>query len=234
MKPVNLIPSEQRRARPSGEGSGRAYAIIGLLGVLLAMAVAYVLTTNDLNASTTRAQEAKQEADALEARAAAMASFTDFAAIKQQRLTSVITTAQTRFDWERLMHEVSLIMPPGSWLKTTEASVSGDPATAGAAAAATATGQPSAPLGPSATFVGCTRKQSEVATLMVRMGEMHRASDVKLNESIVEQTSGGDAGVDSCGSLYKFDVTVSFEPAAPVKEAPRGSVRVPASLGGGS
>ena len=40
--------------------------------------------------------------------------------------------------------------------------------------------------------------------------------------------------MDSCGPLYKFDVTVSFEPAAPVKEAPRGSVRVPASLGGGS
>jgi Tfp pilus assembly protein PilN len=234
MKAVNLIPSEQRKARPSGKGSGGAYAIVGVLAVLLVMAVAYVLTSNKVNANETRAQEAKQEADALEKQASAMDSFTDFASIKQQRLASVITTAQTRFDWERLMREVSLIMPDGSWLQTAEASTSGDPATAGAAAAAAATGAAAAPAGPSATFVGCTRRQSEVAKLMVRMGEMHRVTDVKLNESTSEQQSGGDAGVESCGSYYKFDVTVSFEPAAPAKEAPRGSVRVPASLGGGS
>jgi Tfp pilus assembly protein PilN len=234
MKPVNLIPSEQRKAQPSGKGSGSAYLIVGLLSVLLVMAVAYVLTTNKINENETRAQEAKQEADALEQQAAAMDSFTNFAEIKQQRLASVISTAQTRFDWERLMREVSLIMPDGSWLQKTEASTAGDPATAGTAAAASATGAPAAPVMPSATFVGCTRRQSEVAKLMVRMGEMHRASDVKLNESLQEQQSSGDAGVESCGSYYKFDVTVSFEPAAPVKEAPRGSVRVPASLGGGS
>jgi hypothetical protein len=56
---------------------------------------------------------------------------------------------------------------------------------------------------------------------------------VKLNQSAVE-TADGEASIDSCGSLYQFDVTVSFEPVAPAKEAPRGSVRVPASLGGGS
>ncbi len=213
--------------------SGGAYVIVGLLGVLLVMAVAYVLTSNEVNASQTQAKESKQEADALEQQAAAMNAFTDFAAIKQQRLASVVTTAQTRFDWERLMREVSLIMPTGSWLQTTEASTSGDPATAGTAAAAAATGASTTPLGPTATFVGCTPRQSEVATLMVRMGEMHRATDVKLNESTREQQSG-DASVDSCGSHYKFDVTVSFETAAPAKEAPRGSLRVPASLGGGS
>ena len=234
MKPVNLIPTEQRRSRPSGNGSGSAYVIVGLLGVLLVMAVAYVLTSNKVNANRTTAQEARQEADSLEAELRAMDSFTDFASIKEQRLASVMTTAQTRFDWERLMREISLIMPEGSWLQTTEASTTGDPAAAGAVAAAAATGAGAAPAGPAATFVGCTRRQSEVATLMVRMREMYRATDVELNESTREQQSGGDAGIESCGSRYKFDVTVSFEPVAPVKEAPRGSLRVPASLGGGS
>jgi Tfp pilus assembly protein PilN len=234
MKPVNLIPTEQRRSRPSGNGSGSAYVIVGLLGVLLVMAVAYVLTSNKVNANRTTAQEARQEADSLKAELRAMNSFTDFASIKEQRLASVMTTAQTRFDWERLMREVSLIMPEGSWLQTADASTTGDPAAAGAVAAAAATGAGAAPAGPAATFVGCTRRQSEVATLMVRMREMHRATDVELNESTREQQSGGDAGIESCGAYYKFDVTVSFESAAPVKEAPRGSLRVPASLGGGS
>lgn len=229
MRAVNLIPTEQRRAQPSGKASGAAYVVIGALAVVLVMAVAYVLTSNKVNENETRAAKAKQEADALEAQAAALGSFTDFAAIKEQRFASVVGAAHTRFDWERLMREVSLIMPEGSWLRTTSASVVGEESSTGEAAAPTA----GAALNPTATFVGCTRKQSEVATLMVRMGQLHRATDVKLNQSAQEAT-GAEASIDSCGSLYQFDVTVSFESVAPVKEAPRGSVRVPASLGGGS
>ena len=120
VRAVNLIPSEQRRAKPSGNGSGAAYIVVGVLAVFLVMAVAYVLTSNKVNENQTKAAEAKQEADALEAQAAQLGSFTNFAAIKDQRLASVVTTAQSRFDWERLMREVSLIMPEGSWLETTQ------------------------------------------------------------------------------------------------------------------
>jgi hypothetical protein len=56
--------------------------------------------------------------------------------------------------------------------------------------------------------------------------------DVELNESLREQ-GVQDVTVDSCGPLYKFDVTVTFAPAAEA-EAPQGSNSVPASLGGGS
>jgi Tfp pilus assembly protein PilN len=230
MRAVNLIPSEQRRTKPSGKGSGAAYAVVGVLTVFLVMAVAYVLTSNKVNENETKAAEAKQEADALEAQAAQLGSFTNFAAIKEQRLASVVTTAQMRFDWERLMREVALIMPEGSWLRTTEASVIGDP---NAAASAATSATPTVGISPAATFVGCTRKQSEVATLMVRMRQMHRVTDVKLNQSAQEQAES-EASIDSCGTLYQFDVTVSFEPVAPANEAPRGSMRVPASLGGGS
>jgi Tfp pilus assembly protein PilN len=231
MKAVNLIPAEQRRAKPTGKSSGVAYVAIGLLSVLLAMTVAYVLTSNKVNENQTKAAEAGQEADALEAQAAQMGSFTNFAAIKEQRLVSVVTTAQTRFDWERMMREVSRIMPEGSWLRTTDASVLGSDE---AAAAQASSGLPPVgPASPAATFVGCTRKQSEVATLMVRMRQMYRVSDVELNASS-QESADTEASLDTCGQLYQFDVTVTFEPVAPTKEAPRGSVRVPASLGGGS
>ena len=140
MRAVNLIPTEQRRAKASGKASGAAYVVVGALAVVLVMAVAYVLTANKVNENETKAAQAKQEADALEAQAAALGSFTNFAAIKEQRLVSVVTTAQSRFDWERLMREVSMIMPEGSWLVTTQASVLGDPDAAAAAAGSTAGG----------------------------------------------------------------------------------------------
>jgi type II secretory pathway pseudopilin PulG len=228
MKAVNLIPGDQRRATPTGSQAGGAYVVLGVLAVLLVMAVAYVLTSNGVNDKTSKAEQAGQQADALEAQASQLNAYTDFASIKEQRLAAVATAAKTRFDWERLMREVSRVMPKGSWLQTTQASVTPDSATAAAVTPTPA----AAPTGPQATFVGCTPKQSEVAKILVRLRAMHRVTDVELNQSLREQAVS-DVTVDSCGRLYKFDVTVTFAPLA-VEEAPQGSKSVPASLGGGS
>ena len=229
MKAVNLIPTDQRRAKASGERSGGAYVVLGVLGVLLVMALAYVMTANGVNDKTSKAAKAQREAETLEAQASQLDSFTDFASIKEQRLAAVLTAAQTRFDWERLIRELSRVMPAGSWLQTTQASVLGDP---NAVATPTAAATVAAPTAPSATLVGCTPRQSEVAKILVRLRSLHRVVDVELNESLREQ-GVQDVTVDSCGPLYKFDVTVTFAPAAEA-EAPQGSDSVPASLGGGS
>jgi hypothetical protein len=233
MKAVNLIPTEHRRAKASGERSGGAYVVLGVLGVLLLMAVAYVMTANGVNSDKTKAATARQQADALEAKASQLASFTDFASVKEQRLAAVRAAAQTRFDWERLMREISRVMPDGSWLQTTEASVAGDTGdTPGAVAAASPADATAGPVSPTATFVGCTPRQSEVAKILVRLRAMHRVTDVELNESAKED-GVTDVTVDSCGPLYKFDVTVTFAPAD-TDEVPTGANSVPASLGGGS
>jgi Tfp pilus assembly protein PilN len=231
MKAVNLIPTDQRSAQPSGKQSGSAYAVVGVLATLLVMAVAYVFTANNATDNQNKAAAAKVEADRLEAQAAQRDSFTNFAAIKQTRLASVAGIANTRFDWERLMRELSRVMPAGAWLQSAEASVTGDAAEAAAAATSETTAAPQ----PTADLVGCTPEQGDVAAMMVRLRQMHRVSDVKLNESRVE-TAGKKADItfDSCGSYAQFNLTVSFAPTAPAAEAPRGQRAVPASLGGGS
>ena len=126
MKAVNLIPSDQRRAKASGEGSGGAYVVLGVLAVLLVMAVAYVTVSNSANDKKSKAAAARQEAVAAENKAKTLGAFTDFASIKQQRLTAVMAAAQTRFDWERFMRELSRVMPTDSWVHTVDASVVGD------------------------------------------------------------------------------------------------------------
>ena len=231
MKPVNLLPQDRRRRSPSEGGGKGAYVVCGVLAVLLAMLAAYVVTANKVTERKDQAEVASAEADRLEAEAAAQATYTDFATIAKTRLQSVAGVAQTRFDWERLMREVSRVMPAGSWLQATDASVTGDPNNTGAAPAATTTATPSQPY---ANFVGCTPDQSDVARIMVRLRQLHRVEDVKLKESAREPGEDTAATVDNCGSLYKFDVSVTFSPTAPVSEAPRNSGRVPASLGGGS
>lgn len=230
MKAVNLIPTEQRKARPTGERSGGAYVAVGVLGALLVMALLYVLTSNQVNDRTAKADAARQQADALEAQSKQLGSFTNFAAIKEQRLASVVATAQTRFDWERLMRELSRVMPEDSWLQTTEASVGGGESSETVSSTSSSSAEPT---GPSANLVGCTPNQADVARLLVRLRQMYRVDEVTLNESI-RDTAATETTFDNCGRYYRYDVTVSFAPIPPASEAPRGSNSVPASLGGGS
>jgi Tfp pilus assembly protein PilN len=227
MRPVNLIPQDQRRRVPREGGGKGAYAVLGVLGVLVVMVAAYVLSSNQVTERENEAAVASAKAAQLEAEAAKQANYTDFAAIAQTRLMSVADVAGTRFDWERLMREVALIMPDGSWLQSADASVG---AAAAAADPATATTGAS---GPSATLVGCTPGQSDVAQMMVRLRQMHRVTDVTLNSS-AQEAADQPATVDSCGRLYQFDLTVTFSPTEPASATPRGATRVPASLGGGS
>jgi Tfp pilus assembly protein PilN len=233
VRPVNLIPQDQRRRTPR-EGSGRgAHAVLGVLAVLLAMAVVYVLAANSVTEKKSQAEEARVEAEQLEAKAVNKGSFTDFAQIAQTRAASVTAVASTRFDWERFMRELSRVMPAGSWLTSASAAVTGTSDVAAnptdpAAITAPGTGSPSA------TLTGCTPKHSDVARMMVRLGQLHRVVDVELTQSSRDDAAAAAAAIDSCGRNTSFDLTLTFSPTAAVAEAPRGATRVPASLGGGS
>ena len=237
MKPVNLVPQDQRRRKPS-EGSGKGgHAVLGILAVLLAMAVVYVLTANSITEKESQAEQARIEADQLEAQAVTKDGFTDFAEIAQTRAASVASVASTRFDWERLMRELSRVMPEGSWLTSASASVTG----ATDAASATAPAAPADPVtagagagGPSANLVGCIPKHSDVARMMVRLRQLHRVIDVELTQSSRADAQDATAALDSCGRNTSFDLTLTFSPTSPVADAPRGETRVPAALGGGS
>jgi Tfp pilus assembly protein PilN len=231
MKAVNLIPNEQRRAQGSGAQAGSSYIVIGVLVTLLAMVAGYVLTSNKVTKNKNDAAAAKAEADSLEAEIAQRGAFTNFSQIKETRLASVSGVAETRFDWERLMREFSRVMPSGSWLQTTDASVTGE--VAGAEASTPVAGAVVAPQ-PKVNLVGCTPDQSDVAGMMVRLRQLHRVSDVELNQSSTQLSATGDASVDNCGRNYQFDLLVSFSPTPPQTEAPHGENVVPTSLGGGS
>jgi Tfp pilus assembly protein PilN len=231
VRPVNLLPEGVRKREP-GKRPGSSYLLLGVLAVCLLLFAAYGVTVNQITSAERDAAEASAEAERLEVRAGALGPFADFAAVKQTRMASVQTLAQGRVDWERLMRELPRVMPEGSWLQTASASAAGDtagdaaaapvdPATAGATAGA-----------PTANLTGCTRSQNDVAALMVRLREMHRVDDVTLTESAQEDAAAAPT-LDSCGRFYQFDVTVSLG-ATPTREAPAGSDRVPATLGGGS
>jgi Tfp pilus assembly protein PilN len=232
VKPVNLVPQDQRR-RVASDGDGKSAPIVlGVLALLLALVVGYVLTSNSVTERKSDAAAASAEADQLEAAAGQQASYADFAQIAVTRTQSVAEVAAKRFDWERFMRELGRVMPEGSWLQSADASVTGDP-TSGAATTLPADPSTTATVAPAANLVGCTPDQEDVARMMVRLRQLYRVDDVLLNESTLGENEE-EATVVNCGSLYTFNLTVKFTAAEPSKEAPRGTRGVPASLGGGS
>ena len=125
MRPVNLVPQDQRRRTSSDGGGKSAHAALGVLALLLAMVVGYVLTSNTVTERQNETEAARVEADRLEAKAAQKGNFADFASIAQTRMQSVAGVAATRFDWERFMRELARVIPADSWLQSADASTTG-------------------------------------------------------------------------------------------------------------
>jgi len=231
MRPVNLLPERYRPAKSSGKRSGSAYVALGVLGALLLAVFLIVHTSNQVADRKEQTAAAETEAQQAEAQTGTLAAYGDFKEAKETRTQSVGSIANGRFDWERFMRELARVLPAEVSLSGAEASVSGDGEAAPDPAAA--------PAGPTAKLTGCAVSHPDVATLMVRLRQMDRVTDVKLTESAKGsdgagsgQPAEGGAGGGGCGTLVTFDVTVIFDPAPPAPQV-GGVAGVPASLGGG-
>ena len=217
MRPVNLLPERYRPARATGRLRGSSYITVGVLGVLLLMVLGYVITNNQIKDKQDQTNRAVEEAQIAEARATELGSFGNFVQIKQQREDAVKGLALTRFDYERLMREIALVLPDDVFLTTFNATAAGDQGTAPAGAAVIATG-------PSLTLGGCAPDHPDVSETLVRLRRMHKVADVNL----VSSTKNQDEAAAAC--IVAWNATVTFEAEA----APPSRPAVPARLGGGA
>jgi Tfp pilus assembly protein PilN len=236
VKPVNLLPQKHRPAAPTGERSGSAYVLLGVLGAVLACVVLYVLTANSVSTKNDQIAKARDETATAEAKTRHLQPFGDFSSVAQTRVQSVRQQAQGRVDWERLVREVAHVLPNGTWLTSADAAVDPSLRTGGATADEEISG-------PSIQLLGCAHDQADVAVTLVRLRRITGASDVRLTESKQgdAQTSagtGGQANPEDCGmkngqANYSWNVTVLFDSNVASSSGGPGT-EVPARLGGGS
>ncbi len=112
MRPVNLIPSEQRRGeRAAMRGGPAAYIVVGALLAALAGVTVMVITDNQISDRKAEVARLKQQEAVAKARAQRLAAYTQFGAVRDQRVATVTSLADSRFDWERVMRELSLDPP---------------------------------------------------------------------------------------------------------------------------
>ena len=117
MRPVNLIPPEDRRGDQAPLRRGPlAYLLLGALALLLVGVVALVLTGNQVSEREDEVAKLKGEDAVATAKAAKLASYTQFRSLSEARVQTVQSLADSRFDWERVMRELALILPDDVWL----------------------------------------------------------------------------------------------------------------------
>jgi Tfp pilus assembly protein PilN len=225
MRPINLLPARYQPARASGERPGIGYAAIGALAVLLLMVVLYVITNNGINDAKEKTAKAQAEQQAAQVKIGQLQAYGDFASLKQQRETAVKSVAAVRFDYERLMREIALVLPHNTYLTTFTAGAGG----AGAStSSSTSTSGTASATGPTLTVAGCAPSHPGVATAIVRMRKLHNVTDVALSNS-TKNVSDASAATTTSSCPVSFGATLTFN----AETAPTVQEPVPARLGGG-
>lgn len=227
MKAVNLLPSEQRgstkttaaAATPASGGSAfGAYVVLGVLAFAVAAFALYTLAGNVIKDRKAELARVTQEAQATQAKAAALQSYADFKTLASQRVATVKGLAASRFDWERTLGDLSKAVPGDVHLTSLDGSV-------GTQVSGGGSGLRSAVQAPALEMQGCTKTQSDVATLMSRLRTVRGVTRVTLAKSDKDSgtatsapssSAAGDTPAQLCpkGAPPAFDVIVFFERAA--------------------
>ena len=228
MRPVNLIPVEERRGAARGAGDRtpvRVYVVLGGLGVVLLSVLALVVTNNQINSKTEDLSKTQAEEQGVKQVADALRPYGEFAQVQQSRKAQIDQLVSTRFDWERGLRQLSRAIPSNVWLLNLAATVSPSVDIEAGGTAGTSSQLRDKFNAPAFMITGCTYSQHAVARMMTRMQNLDGVTDVELGKSERKEeattgsdstATGGDAQqedqTDCIGStrVTKFDMLIIF------------------------
>ncbi len=228
MRPVNLIPPEDRRGEQAPLRTGPLpYILLGTLVAVLIGVTALVLVGNQISDSKAEVAKLEGEDAVAAARAQQLASYTEFRSMSEQRVATVQSLADSRFDWERVMRELALVLPSNVWLTSLTGTAS--PAVSIEAGGGSAGGTLRAQVpGPALELNGCASGQEAVAGFVTALKDIDgvtrvgvESSELGEEEETATSTEVGAATGSTDGEcrtrefIAKFALVVAFD-AAPV------------------
>ncbi|HET7574734.1 MAG TPA: hypothetical protein VFJ99_06435 [Solirubrobacterales bacterium] len=187
--------------------------------LLLVGVVSMVLLGNQVSERESELAKLKGEDAVVAAKATKLASYTQFRSLSEARVATVQSLADSRFDWERVLRELALVLPGDVTLSDLTASASGGEGSSGGSEGGGSLG--AGLKGPSLALNGCAAGQKGVAGFITALKDIDGVTRVGLQSSSVssegsESASGGSEG--ECGggaASASFSLTVAFD-AAPV------------------
>lgn len=231
MRPINLIPPEDRRGDSAPLRTGPLpYIVLGALLAVLIGVGGIVLLGNQISESKDELAKVEAEDSAAAARAQQLSAYTRFRDLSEQRVQTVQSLADSRFDWERVMRELSLVLPSSVWLTDLTASASVDANVSGGGGGGSLRAQIP---GPALEIGGCATGQDAVAGFVTALKDIDGVTRVGVESSeLGEEEEAGETGATESGSntgstgdecrtrqfIAKFSLVVAFD-AAPVPAA---------------
>jgi Tfp pilus assembly protein PilN len=226
VRPVNLIPPDERRGDSAPSRTGAlSWVIVGGLAVVLVAVTAVVLLNKGISDKESEVATLERQEQELQARAQSLASFVDFKLAEEARTETISTLAETRFDWSRVMRELSRVLPNRTWLVNLTGTVSPEVTLEDGANVALR----SSVEGPALELVGCARSQAVVGRLISAIGDVDGVTRVAVGRSEKPDDEVSSSGSnqeldDDCRTrsfLTKFELVAAFDSVAvPEAEAP--------------
>lgn len=230
MRPVNLIPSEDRRGQDApGRTGPLPYLLVGVLVAALVGVTALVLIGNQISDRKSEITRLEQEDAAAKARAEKLAAYSQFRTMHEQRVLTVSKLADSRFDWERVMRELSLVLPRNVWLTNLIASASAEASVAESSSGSGGTDLRASIPGPALQLTGCATSHDAVAAFVTTLKDIDGVTRVAVESSELPESGEGAASAtggkgeskvtsDDCRTrnfIAEFHVVVAFD-AAPL------------------
>ena len=231
MRGVDLTPPEERRGSgaPTRTG-GLHYIVLVALGLGLLAVIVTAFTSKQVSDGKADVARLEQELSQSTATATALQPFADFRKAQVARSATVTSLAQSRFDWERVMNELALVLPDDIWLVNLTATVLPDVQLEGGGGVTTR----ASIEGPALELVGCAPSQDAVAAFVATLEDIDGVTRVGLASSELPETTGAsgapaEVGGEDCRTqdfIAKFEIVVAFDAVPP----PAGAVGLPPSI----
>ena len=180
MRAVNLLPRDDKRQRKVGVERNNPVLVGGMAGLVLVTAIlaAWFLTASAGVAATQKRLDAAQaQLAATPVPPPTSPGSSQLAQEKTSRIAALSTALSGRLAWDRVLRELSLVLPDDVWLSSLTAQAPTTGATSGAGAGFTINGR--------------TYSHDGVARLLARLAIVPQLTGVTLQHSSLTTSATG-------------------------------------------
>jgi Tfp pilus assembly protein PilN len=197
MRPVNLLPRDDSKGQRPQPGAVTLTAVLGGVLVTALLAGLFLMTSSTVG-------DRQAEVDGLRAELAAIppppeptGQASTLEAEKSQRVTVLGQALGSRIAWDRVLREISLVLPEDIWLESLNANA---PDAAAAAAPGTE------PSKGAFTITGYSYSHDGVARLLARLSVLPQLERPTLGSSVLDKSKPR--------SVVKFTISAALRGGA--------------------
>ena len=204
MRAVNLLPREPKLGSKRLGVAGQL-AVLAPFVVVSLLVAGYLLTSAKVNDRKATLQALRDELASLPAPPPQPQVSPELVALRDQRIAALSSALQTRLAWDRILRQISAVLPGDVWLTTLSAQQLAPPPVTSTTTSATSTtstttttsttpAAPAAPVPPPTAgplnAAGFTYSPEGVARLLTRLAVVPALQDVQLVSSSQTVVSG--------------------------------------------